>query len=64
MRFVYIIFYLCFSLLCYDYTNTNISPERFVAPLTLGARSSGNIGQNNFSQYMTRSQINEGGKGF
>ena len=39
MRFVPILFYVCCSLLYYDYNNTQFSPARFIASITPGARS-------------------------
>ena len=61
MMFVSILFYLYYYLLYYEYNKT-ISPARFVAFLTPGARSSESIGKKNLGHKRTGSQMN--GRGF
>ena len=61
MRFVYIIFYVFYSLLYFDYNNTHFF-ARFVASLTPGARSSGIIPHKDLSQKRTSNLMNGGYK--
>ena len=55
-------FYLCSSLLFYDYTITHFF-VRFVSSLISEARSSGSIGCKYLSRIITRSQMIGGGQG-
>ena len=63
MRFLSILFYLCCSLLYYEYTNIKFNVI-FVSSITPGIISLGNIGNKDLSQNMTRSNMNVGRKGF
>ena len=63
MKFVYIVFNLCYYLLHYDYNNTHThkhkQASKFVVSLTPGASISGIIFHKDLSQKRTRSQIND-----
>ena len=64
MRFMYILFYLCSSLLYYDYTNTHFFPSIFVESLTPGEGSSVSIFHKYLIHKRTINHMNVVGKGF
>ena len=63
MRFMSILFYLIYSLLYYDYTNTHIF-DIFVASLTPGVRSSRSFGHKDLIHKSRNNPINCGGQVF